>query len=197
MSDLAFKSNKGKKARHSERRRDRFEHFFKRHYPDLCSFVFSYVNDREVAKDIVQSVFLRVWEQKRFWDNHEDAKAYFYKSVRNEALNHKKHEQVKQKADTEVRLRVSEWKINDKTAQVNDRRVEIIQKGINDLPARCREIFNLSRYDGLTYKEIAEVLDISVKTVETQIGRALKKLRRFTKEHVKESLLILVAFFSM
>ncbi len=87
-----------------------FEAFFRLFYPDLCNYANRFVKNRAVAKDIVQSVFLNVWEQKNFWDDIESAKAYLFKSVRNKAINYQKHQQVKQESSRELQERIREWK---------------------------------------------------------------------------------------
>ncbi|MDR8394529.1 RNA polymerase sigma-70 factor [Aliifodinibius sp. S!AR15-10] len=175
--------------------REGFETFFRLFYVDLCKYAYGYTGDREISKDIVQSVFLKVWEQKAFWDDFESAKCYLYKSVRNESLNYKKHEKVKRENRTEVALRIEEWQDACHQEGMIDQKVELVQKGVSHLPDRCREIFKLSRESGLTYQEIAEVLDLSIKTVETQMGRALKSLRAFLKEHWNQVVLFLIFLF--
>lgn len=160
-----------------------FEAFFRLTYERLCSYAFGYVNNRDEAEDIVQSTFLNVWEQKNFWNDFESAKAYMFRSVRNKALNYKKHERVKRESRSEIEFRVTEWKGHPDSDSSVKRKVEIIRKGIRELPERRREIFKLSRENGLTYREIADTLGISIKTVETQIGRSLKYLRSYVAEH--------------
>lgn len=177
----------------TEGQKEEFESFFRLFYTDLCKFVYSYTQDRDISKDIVQSVFLKVWEQKDFWNDLESAKSYLYKSVRNEALNYKKHQKVKRDKHSELRIRVKEWKETYEQERSKSRKVEIIQKGIEELPDRCKEIFKLSRESGLTYKEIAKVLGLSVKTVETQMGRAFRSLRSFVQDNWSQ-LLLLIAF---
>lgn len=196
MPDLAWqKETMGDNFSFDARKED-FESFFRLFYSDLCNFVYAFVKDRDEAKDIVQSVFIKVWEQKNFWDDFNSAKTYLYKSVRNEALNYKKHQRVKQEAYAEVKLRFSEWARSYKSDTTEDRKIEIIQEGVETLPGRCREIFKLSRESGLTYNEIAGVLGISEKTVETQMGRAFKTLRSFVNEHWSEGIVLLVFLFS-
>ncbi len=88
---------------------------------------------------------------------------------------------------------------NGKKAKIalpdKDEKMAVIQDGINSLPDRCQEIFRLSRESGMTYREIAEILDLSIKTVETQMGRAFKKLRAFTKKFWDQAILLVVATF--
>lgn len=184
MSDAPVRNETSKKGEGAAaRKKDAFETFFRLTYSRLCSYAFGIIHNRDEAEDIVQSTFLKVWEQKDFWDDFESAKAYMYRSVRNRALNHKKHEKVKRASRSEIRSRMAEWKTPLDCESARKRKMEIIQKGIRKLPTRRREIFKMSRESGLTYREIADTLGISIKTVETQIGRSLKYLRAYVDEH--------------
>lgn len=183
MADLPLKDNVTKRFEENEEQKRAFEAFFRLTYGRLCSFALGYVNNRDEAEDIVQAAFLNVWEQKNLWDDFESAKAYMFRSVRNKALNYKKHQKVRQEFVPEIQLRMKEWKTYQDSGTTTKRKVEIIREGVQELPKRRREIFKLSRENGLTYREIADVLEISIKTVETQIGRSLKYLRSYVAEH--------------
>ncbi|SHE58182.1 RNA polymerase sigma-70 factor, ECF subfamily [Fodinibius roseus] len=196
MADVPFNNNTAQKyGENTGQKKREFEAFFRLTYERLCSFAFGYVNSREEAEGIVQSTFLNVWEQKDLWDDFESAKAYMFKSVRNRALNYKKHERVKQESEPEIQLRMKEWKGYQDSDTLIARKVEVIRNGIRELPERRREIFKMSREHGLTYREIADALDISIKTVETQIGRSLKYLRSYVADH--NFIMILVMLISI
>ncbi|MFH5883939.1 RNA polymerase sigma-70 factor [Halalkalibaculum sp. DA3122] len=196
MTNKAYKKNTPDSSENtgSDQRKD-FESFFRLFYTDLCKYTYRFTNNREISKDIVQSVFLKVWEQKDFWDDFDSAKSYLYKSVRNEALNYKKHVEVERKTRSEVRQRIKQWKETSRPDD-NEKRMDLVREGINTLPDKCQEIFKLSRDSGLTYNEIAEVLGLSVKTVETQMGRAFKKLRSYVKVHQSKIILLLAFLLS-
>jgi len=183
MDGLLLENNVVRPQDNEEQQNEEFEIFFRLTYERLCSFALGYVNNRNEAEDIVQAVFLNVWDQKNLWDDFESAKAYMFQSVRNEALNYKKHEKVKRKFQSEIQLRMKEWKMDKDSATSSKEKVKIVRQGIRELPDRRREIFRMSREEGLTYREIADTLGISIKTVKTQIGRSLKYLRSYVAEH--------------
>lgn len=172
-----------------------FEKIFRTYYKRLHGFARSYVGGWQDAEDVVQTIFLRIWAHRENWDPPGTVKQYLFAAVRNEALNVLRHEQVVEEAEEEVARIFRELKSpvrSDKDPEVEELRKDI-QRGIDQLPTRCRQIFMLNRRSGLTYSEIADVLDISVNTVGTQMGRALESLR----EHLSEYLpLIAVLEFS-
>jgi len=169
-----------------EESREDFEKIFRRYYKPLHGFAFSYVKQAQQAEDIVQSVFLNIWAQRKSWNPPGTVKHYLFVAVRNEALNIIRHDQVVDDAEEEVVQRFRELK---QTGPIDlDPDIEelqkAIQKGIERLPDQSRKIFLLSRRSGLTYSEIAEVLDISINTVGTQMGRALKYLRNHLSDYM-------------
>lgn len=163
-----------------------FELVFKNFYAPLCDYAFSFVKSSHIAEDQVQEVFVNIWEQKSDWNPKGTIKSYLYKAVRNQSLNYLKHKRI-----------VEEWK-RDKTSNINnptyplkEKRADYeklkqwIQEAINELPEKRRIIYELSRNHGLTYLEISQTLNISIKTVETQMGRSLKHLRNWLKQRRK------------
>mgnify|MGYP001230975010 CR=1 FL=1 len=159
--------------------RKAFEQIFRTYYKRLHGFAYSYVKRKEDAEDVVQTVLLRIWAQREDWNPPGTLKQYLFAAVRNEALNFLRHQQIMDEAEEEVIHLFRQLK-DPAYSENNSKSRELqqaIQKGIDQLPSRCREIFLLSRRSGLTYAEIADVLDVSVNTVGTQMGRALKSLR--------------------
>lgn len=151
-----------------------FEHLFLAHYDSLCRFASQYVSSSEAVEDLVQDVFFRVWQRREALDPKQSIRAYLYKATRNEALKHQNQQKRRPRTQREVR----EWSLRGRPGdqmQYNQLEAEL-WKALNDLPERRREIFLLSRQHEFTYAEIADLLDISVKTVETQMGRALRSL---------------------
>lgn len=167
-----------------EEDREAFERIFRTHYQNLHGFAYSFVGDREGAEDIVQKIFLTIWEQRKTWDPPGTVKQYLFAATRNEALNVLRHQKVKADSQEEVINIYSEYNVSSS----NDEDVEAlraaIQCGIDQLPPRCRQIFLLNRRSGLSYIEISEYLDISTNTVSTQMGRALKSLREYLSDYV-------------
>jgi RNA polymerase sigma-70 factor, ECF subfamily len=169
-----------------------FEMIFKTYYQPLCNYAYSFVHDRDEAEEIVQATFLSVWEKKDNLTIHTGVKPYLYAMVRNTALNVLKHEKIKQQHAT-VELAVAERSAESVTrtvmaAELEDR----IYKALNKLPEQCRLVFKLSRFEELKYAEIAEQLNISIKTVENQMGKALKIMR----EQLKDYLPLLIVFMN-
>lgn len=167
-----------------------FEALFMAYYEDLCRFAVRYVSSPEVVEDLVQGVFSRVWERRRTLDPQQSIRAYLYSAVRNEAFKHLNHQRVRRRhegqqgTEQEAAWRSDSldhlWQVQEGPEEVFRRReLEArVEEALAELPERRRHIFVLSRRHGLTYAEIAELLDISIKTVETQMGRALRALEQ-------------------
>lgn len=155
-----------------------FEFLYKRFYAQLVRFAWRYLKTKAVAEELVQELFADCWENGEEWDLKGSVKSYFYKIVRNESLNYLKHKRVENKYDpewmsTKEVIMMPEFK--DKTREEQIR--QAIKQAVEELPERSRMTYKLHRYDGLTYEEIAEVMGVSVKTVESQMTRTLKILR--------------------
>jgi len=164
--------------------------FFKKYYQPLCNHAYSFVQDKDEAEEVVQSAFLSVWEKRASLDIKTSLKSYLYTMVRNTSLNVIKHEKIKQKYVGEA-LAVEARSHESVTQKVISAELEEkIQQAMESLPEQCRLVFKLSRFEELKYAEIAEQLTISVKTVENQMGKALKIMR----EHLKDYLPMLILF---
>jgi len=151
-----------------------FEQVFKSFYQPLTAFAFQYVDDHEVAEEVVQEMFSSIWTKASQIEIRTTIKSYLYGAVRNACLNHLKHEKIKRKYEEHEMY-------NSEYDEVNFLELEELQeeidKALAGLPEKCREIFEMSRYEEKKYKEIADELGLSIKTVETQMGRALKHMR--------------------
>jgi len=154
-----------------------FETMFRVYYPRLCRFVCHYVKSLEIAEEIVQDIFLAIWENRERWNPVGRVRTYLYRAAKNRALNHLKHYRIENRFRRMRLVLKEESQSTPDEALQNKELLAAIEQGIEALPERCRLIFTMHRQEGLTYTEIAEILDISIKTVETQMGRALKSLR--------------------
>ena len=154
-----------------------FEMFFKKYYLPLTRFAWRYVNSKAVAEELVQELFTILWEKKETWHTGGLVRSYLYKSVRNLSLNHLKHQGVKQEFDHEWMEQKENPQIEFRDEYREQQIREAIAKAIEELPERSKMTYKLHRYDGLTYPEIADVMGVSVKTVESQMTRTLKILR--------------------
>lgn len=170
--------------------KDSFARLFHSYYPDLCNFVLRYTRSPAVSEDLIQDIFLDIWHSRKTLSSEGSIKSYLYKSARNKALNHLKHKRIVNKWEKESQL--FEFEVaKSPAAEIHNREsfseIECaIKKAIEQLPDRRKMIFLLSREEGLTYQEIADVLDISVNTVETQISRSITIIRQFLSESLSE-----------
>ncbi|MDN5213368.1 RNA polymerase sigma-70 factor [Fulvivirgaceae bacterium BMA12] len=174
-----------------------FEHLFKTHHAFLCNVAYSVVKDKDEAKDVVQQVFLKLWQSKT---EIQSAKSYLHRAVVNAAINHLD----KNKNTVKVELPENMASVNEDGQGVALKALaDIVLAEVRKLPPKCQTVFSLSRYEGLNNQEIADYMDISVKTVENQMGKALKILRQAVKDRrgvIFETLIlicmILYAFFN-
>jgi RNA polymerase sigma-70 factor (ECF subfamily) len=151
---------------------------FRAHFAGMAIFVQRFVYAADVAEELVQDIFLKLWTKRQQLADIESLKTYLYRASRNQALNHLRRLKLERRWQEEhggedepvANIGADEEATEQELSQA-------VQEAIGRLPPRCREVFLLSRDGGLTYAEIARTLDISVKTVETQMGRALKALR--------------------
>lgn len=165
-----------------------FEVLFKTHFSSLCRFAMKYVGDMDDSKDIVHAVFINLWKRKDTVDVDTSLKSYLFTSVHNRCLNYIRD----QKKMVHHALPIEQMDllnyVESRDFVVENETIDQINTALDALPEKCREIFLLSRFEGLKYREIAEKLNLSVKTVETQVSRALKQL----KESLKDLITILI-----
>lgn len=152
-----------------------FEELFKSYYVPLCNYVFSIIKDTVQSEEIVQEFFYTYWKNRKEISIKFSLKAYMYKSVRNSAIRYLQHKQIEER----YRKQVLTEDYGDYANVVEDTELMGIVEGtLNQLPERCRQIFELSRFSGLKYQEIADMLSISVKTVEADMTKALMTFRQ-------------------
>jgi RNA polymerase sigma-70 factor (ECF subfamily) len=160
-----------------------FEKLYFENYANLCRRVFLFVWDEDITKDIVQDVFLKYWQKINELHIPESPEAYLYRACINQALNYIKEKERRENREQTFLSELSDNKANQPDMQyISSETTENIQKIIDHLPPACRNAFLLSRYEQKSYKEIASLLDISVNTVEKQIGKALKILREMLQK---------------
>ena len=167
------------------------KYLFDRYYRELCQLSFRYVGRSDVAEDIVQEVFINIWNS-RFTLNYVGLiKPCFIKSVINTSLNYinSKYGRI---IFEELKLVISEKKIEENNLESKELE-KLIEFAIAQLPVKCRAIFSMSRLSGLSHKEISENLNISVKTIEAQITIALRKIHNYL---MKAGYFIFIFFLS-
>jgi len=151
-----------------------FEQLFRKYFPALMGFAGKFLSNEDDAREVVHSVFIRLWEKKEQIDSTTSLKSYLFTSVHNRSLNmirdRKKFSETEipdMAGDVDVSSQIEAMELEEK-----------IREAIDTLPEKCREIFELSRFEGMKYADIADKLNISVKTVENQMSKALKVLRK-------------------
>lgn len=154
-----------------------FEELFRTWYHKLCLFANQYVGSADISRDVVQEVFIKIWDQHKEFEVHCSLKAYLYRSVKNQAISYLR----KTKNITEIPdingLSSDDYDLDEDALFRNISFSKRIWKEVEELPERKRTIFTLYRKHGLSYKEIAVVMGITRKTVENQMGRSLNFLR--------------------
>lgn len=171
-----------------------FEMIFRTYYQPLCRYAYSFLDDKEEAEEVVQSAFITVWEKRKSIDIQISLKSYLYRMVRNACLNVIKHEKIKQQ-HVAHELAVTDASYESVSEKVNATELESkITEAMKALPEQCRIVFQLSRFEELKYQEIADQLQISVKTVENHMGKALKIMREKLKEYLPLFLIFMKDF---
>lgn len=158
-----------------------FEALFREHYAALCQFVDSYVRAPDVAEEIVQGVFLRLWESRESWQPKQGPRAYLFAACRNQALDFIRHERIVARTAemaTDVDAGLGSAPPRADAALENAELGERLKAVVAQLPERRRLVVVLRWQHQLTNPEIARVMGISVKGVEMQFSRALADLRR-------------------
>ncbi|MBL7773904.1 MAG: RNA polymerase sigma-70 factor [Chitinophagaceae bacterium] len=166
-----------------------FETVYKHWFKPLMGYAITILKDETYAEEMVQNVFVKLWEKKEHIDIHTSLQAYLYKSVYFESLNFIKRQQHQQNYETQTAYAMKEEKVWAHEKLDRKQLETKLRDALNDLPEQCRTVFQLSRFQELKYREIAASLGISEKTVENHMGKALRILRLKLAEFI--SLLII------
>ena len=169
-----------------------FEELFRSYFTPLCSFAQKYVHDIDEAKDIVHNVFINLWNKREQVDTNTSLKSYLFQGVHNRCLNYiRDHKKLVQFDTPQSEAELGNYLESRDHLESSEAEYRINQ-ALDDLPDKCREIFLMNRFDGLKYREIAEKLNISIKTVETQMSRALKSLRDRLSDMITILIILLI-----
>jgi RNA polymerase sigma-70 factor (ECF subfamily) len=172
---------------------DKFEEMYKTHYKMLRNAAENIIGDNDAAHDVVQEVFLKLWNRKDDSTIILNQKAYLFKSVINASITYLENNKSKIQVGD---LKIESSGSTDSKILVKELEAKI-QLALNALPPKCKAIFVLSRFEGLKNKEISEFLGLSLKTVENQMGIALKKMKEDLKPYLTREFLSLVITFGL
>jgi RNA polymerase sigma-70 factor (family 1) len=168
-----------------------FEKTFRKYYERLCHYANSLLKEEDEAEEIVQTVFLTIWEKREDLEITLSLKSYLYRAVHNHCLNRFKHATVRE-AHREYTQHFIPQSYESVTEVIHANELQDrIEAAVSSLPEQCQLAFRMSRFDELKYQEIADQLGISVKTVENQIGKALKILRNALADYLPVILLLI------
>jgi RNA polymerase sigma-70 factor, ECF subfamily len=161
-----------------------FELLFRKYYISLCGFANKFLNNHNEAQDIVQEVFANLWENRELIDSDNSLKAYIFKIAQNLSINKLRRKEVESKYTEVFKLVYVDHKEFSSYESLLAKELEAkISLAIENLPPECSKVFKMSRMQSLKYNEIADALKISVKTVETQMSKALRILRIELREY--------------
>lgn len=161
-----------------------FEQAFRAYYQPLCNYAVPLIKDKDEAEEVVQNVFFNIWNKRGALEIHASLKSYLYKAVHNDCLNKLKHGRVRAIYAEDFR-NISTDSIENASDSLQAKELNSkINMAIEGLPEQCGNVFRLSRFENLKYIEIATQLNISVKTVENHMGKALKILREQLKDYL-------------
>lgn len=153
-----------------------FDAVFRRYYAHLVHAAETLLHDRDAAEEVTQEVLLELWRRRSVTTVNTTLRAYLHRAVRNRALNLLRHQEIVRRAQPLFAHMRGSAAPADESAIQHEIRVAL-SRALESLPPRCREVFELSRFHGLRYAEVASALGISVKTVEVQMGKALRAVR--------------------
>ena len=187
--EIIFNLRKGDK--------ETFEQLFHENYKNLVLYAKKFVMDTEIARDLVQDIFVYLWEKRQKLTINKSLSSYLFRAVRNASINYLKRESTKENYVKDFLINLNEGSY--KTSASEDAHELVVHKDLSEdigiiietLPEQCRNIFKMSRFRGMKNKEIAEIYAISPRTVETQIYRALKVLKEKLNPYLSISAILI------
>ena len=160
---------------------DAFEFLFKSYFAPLCNFVYIRIRNKDNAKEIVQEVFVNIYKNREHWSPKGNIKSYLYRAVKNQMINFLKYSGNSKKSDIEPDDLKTKNQPNPLELYMQKELREAYLNAVSDLPEKCRETLLLVKDQGFSYKEVAELQNLSIKTVESQMRLAFQKLRKALK----------------
>ena len=173
-----------------------FESLFNSHYSELCSYANMFLKDLDAAEEIVQDLFVKFWENRESIKIASSVRSYLFTSVRNSCLNFIKHLKIEESYKKHNELERESGSVTvDEEFEGSELEMQI-RKAIDKLPPERKKVFIMSRFEGLKYREIAEKSGISIKTVENQMGKAIKFLRHELADYTTIISIVFANFFT-
>lgn len=154
-----------------------FEFFFRGNFASMCNFAYSIVKDSDQAHDIVQQSFVNLWERRNEIDGNVNLPSYLRRTIVNVAINHIQKQKRIQIEDEYTQAQLDSAATPDSGDYLQGEVEEAVKRAVAELPEKSQLVFSLSRFQGMSNKEIADNLNISVKAVEKHIGKSIKELR--------------------
>lgn len=174
--------------------KEAFRFFFEKYYTDMVNLVNLYLHDSMMSEEIVQDIFIYLWEKKEQIKIETSLKSYLLRASKNKSLNYIRNEKNKLNIHSRLAdLNKGTSEMPDNVMDANQLR-DIINAAIDSLPERCREIYIMGKEKNMSYKEISDELEISVKTVEVQMGKALKRLREQLRPYYKDIFILFLVW---
>lgn len=155
-----------------------YAYLFSEYYTWLCNYVFKLTNDKIVAEDLVQEVFINLWKKREKIEIKSSIKSYLFKSCHNQFLQYVRKEKIRTDFLNSIRQDVLFTSYEKESQEIYENKIEKLNSLIGELPPRCKQVFVLSKIHNKKYKEIAKELNISIKTVENHISKAYNFLRK-------------------
>ena len=172
-----------------------FEQLFDEYYERLCNYANSFLDDIDESEEVVQSTFITLWEKRDKLDIQISVKSYLYQAVHNQSLNKIKHDRVKQSHFEYITYQNNVEAPDGYQRMIEKELAEKIRLVVESLPQQCRIVFTLSRFENLSYAEIAAQLNLSVKTVENHMGKALRIMRTELSDYLPLLIWLLLPYF--
>lgn len=162
--------------------REQFEQLFRSHFNYLCNYALQYVEGMDTAQEICQKVFISLWENRANIDPQQSVKSYLFTAVRNRCLNYIRDN--KKYRSQILDLDCGDFDLVGEEDHFAERELQQrIEEALRELPPKCRQVFEMSRFQAMKYREIAEELGVSQKTVEAHMSKAMKHLRERLQDY--------------
>lgn len=174
----------------SQNDQEAFKFIYLSYYDGLCAYALNFISNQDEGEDIVQDVLINLWEKRNELEIHTSLKAYLFRSIYNKFLDVYKAKKRKDSILETIRFSTLQAIADndDHTFPFSENQIDALKNAIDELPEKCKQIFMLSKLQGMKYQEIADLLGVSTKTVENQIGIAFKKLRTKLRLDKNESI---------